>query len=411
MRAVSDPQHGGTSSGDLMQTRRLRLGDVVDDYCPRERRLSNHVVVAMVGDAIKQTRCTTCDFEHPYKDAKMPARRKKKDSTAALYQQVLEGMTDRPPAVGVGVVAAEAPAIEPVVPEPTRPKPRMRGAVRTNGVARGSKAGRSVDEPAIAPPPPAPPASVSAPLPTTPTTRKKTKTAAAAAAAAAAATPAPAPPAPAMTKPVVPAVAHAPAIAHAPAPAPAAVSSPVPAPAPALVHTAVPASTTAQPRLAMPVRHAHAAAAAAASAAAPAPSAPPVSAQPASVPLGNASTDADEETGAPAPGNENEPLHRRTLIRATLPRPAGEVPTRQAPTFTMREAARAPKFRRPFARPARPQGGPGGGNLGNHGNQMGQMIGRPGGGPPRKKNAAPQHRSGQGQGNPQKGRPGNKRFK
>src|SRR5215469_4858911 len=104
---------GGTSSGDLMQTRRLRLGDVVDDYCPRERRLSNHVIAAMVDDAIKQTRCTTCDFEHPYKDGKLPARRKKKDATAALYQEVLDGMTDKPPiAPSAPIAVDEAPTVE-----------------------------------------------------------------------------------------------------------------------------------------------------------------------------------------------------------------------------------------------------------------------------------------------------------
>src|SRR5215475_3080212 len=95
-----------------MQTRRLRLGDVVDDYCPRERRLSNHVVVAMVDDAIKQTRCTTCDFEHPYKDGKLPTRRKKKDATAELYQQVLEGMTEKPPSAPL-IVAEETPVETP----------------------------------------------------------------------------------------------------------------------------------------------------------------------------------------------------------------------------------------------------------------------------------------------------------
>ena len=31
-----------------MQQRQLRLGDVLDDYCPRERRVTNHVVVAMI---------------------------------------------------------------------------------------------------------------------------------------------------------------------------------------------------------------------------------------------------------------------------------------------------------------------------------------------------------------------------
>ncbi len=31
-----------------MEQRRLRLGDILDDYCPRERRLTNHAVVAMI---------------------------------------------------------------------------------------------------------------------------------------------------------------------------------------------------------------------------------------------------------------------------------------------------------------------------------------------------------------------------
>jgi hypothetical protein len=63
-----------------MEQRALRLGDTVDDYCPRERRITNHVVVAIVVDAIRQTRCTTCDAEHPYKEAKAP-RRRRKDGT------------------------------------------------------------------------------------------------------------------------------------------------------------------------------------------------------------------------------------------------------------------------------------------------------------------------------------------
>jgi hypothetical protein len=77
-----------------MEPRRHRLGDVVDDYCPRERRLSNHVIVALVDDIIKQTRCTTCEFEHPYKEARVPVRRAKKDGTGALYKQVLDNVTE-----------------------------------------------------------------------------------------------------------------------------------------------------------------------------------------------------------------------------------------------------------------------------------------------------------------------------
>src|SRR4051795_3815246 len=76
-----------------MEQRRLRLGDILDDYCPRERRVTNHAVVAMVEEDVKQTRCTTCDAEHVYKGGKAP-RRKKVEGTGKLYKQVLAGLTD-----------------------------------------------------------------------------------------------------------------------------------------------------------------------------------------------------------------------------------------------------------------------------------------------------------------------------
>jgi hypothetical protein len=64
-----------------MQQRRVRLGDILDDYCPRERRITNHAVVAMIDDTVKQTRCTTCDADHEYRGAKMPAPRRRKPGT------------------------------------------------------------------------------------------------------------------------------------------------------------------------------------------------------------------------------------------------------------------------------------------------------------------------------------------
>src|SRR5262252_516124 len=76
-----------------MDQRRLRLGDRLDDYCTRERRVTNHAVVAMIEEDVKQTRCTTCDAEHVYKGGKAP-RRKKSESTGALYKEVLAGITD-----------------------------------------------------------------------------------------------------------------------------------------------------------------------------------------------------------------------------------------------------------------------------------------------------------------------------
>jgi hypothetical protein len=82
-----------------MQQRRLRPGDVLDDYCPRERRVTDHAIVAMIDDTIQQTRCVVCDAEHEYKQAKIPPQRKKK--APALFTQVLEGLKApaRPPHV------------------------------------------------------------------------------------------------------------------------------------------------------------------------------------------------------------------------------------------------------------------------------------------------------------------------
>jgi hypothetical protein len=61
-----------------MQQRRVRLGDILDDYCPRERRITNHAVVAMIEETVRLTRCTTCDAEHDYKEAKVPLQRRRK---------------------------------------------------------------------------------------------------------------------------------------------------------------------------------------------------------------------------------------------------------------------------------------------------------------------------------------------
>jgi hypothetical protein len=93
-----------------MQQRQLRLGDILDDYCPRERRVTNHAVVARVGEDVKQTRCTTCDAEHEYKHAKVPRQRRKNETPAALYSQVLANGPKRVAHEGAPNGDAAAPA-------------------------------------------------------------------------------------------------------------------------------------------------------------------------------------------------------------------------------------------------------------------------------------------------------------
>jgi hypothetical protein len=102
-----------------MEQRRLRLGDILDDYCPRERRVTNHAVVAMIEDDVKQTRCTTCDAEHAYKGGREP-RRKKKDSTSVLYREVLAGMTEGESSASSQTAGvAPSPAPPALVDDPT----------------------------------------------------------------------------------------------------------------------------------------------------------------------------------------------------------------------------------------------------------------------------------------------------
>jgi hypothetical protein len=67
-----------------MEQRPLRVGDNVDDYCPRERRITNHVIVALVGSAIRQTRCSACETEHVFKAGTQPKPRKKDEPAGVL---------------------------------------------------------------------------------------------------------------------------------------------------------------------------------------------------------------------------------------------------------------------------------------------------------------------------------------
>src|SRR6185503_15423728 len=102
-----------------MEQRRLRLGDILDDYCPRERRVTNHAVVAMIEEDVKQTRCTTCDAEHAYKGARVPKRRKK-ETPSALYNEVLAGMpeVDDAPVLAAAGSGAAVTAVPPAQGDP-----------------------------------------------------------------------------------------------------------------------------------------------------------------------------------------------------------------------------------------------------------------------------------------------------
>ena len=105
-----------------------RLGDTIDDYCPRCRLLLNHAVASLVDNKVVKVVCQTCHSEHPYRNAELPPK-KKPGSRAALFEQVLVKTSSTP--------KAEIPAAveEPDQVEPEQPK-RKRVATPARYITR-----------------------------------------------------------------------------------------------------------------------------------------------------------------------------------------------------------------------------------------------------------------------------------
>jgi hypothetical protein len=53
-----------------------RLGDVIDDFCVKCRRLTNHSIVSLVGNEAAKVRCRTCYHDHDYRHEQAPPSKK-----------------------------------------------------------------------------------------------------------------------------------------------------------------------------------------------------------------------------------------------------------------------------------------------------------------------------------------------
>jgi hypothetical protein len=69
----------------------LRLGDDIDDYCVRCKRLTNHSIVSMLNTEPAKMRCRSCYNEHDYRRAEGPPP-KKDLRKSALFKEVLSGV-------------------------------------------------------------------------------------------------------------------------------------------------------------------------------------------------------------------------------------------------------------------------------------------------------------------------------
>src|SRR5580693_7998434 len=85
----------------------LRLGDIIDDYCIKCRRLTNHSIVSLMNSSAAKVRCRTCYSDHDYRNEQAPPTKKELARQKELYNAVL-----------AGVAPAEAVAAGGDVPEP-----------------------------------------------------------------------------------------------------------------------------------------------------------------------------------------------------------------------------------------------------------------------------------------------------
>jgi len=68
---------------------RCRLGDDIDDFCVKCKRVMNHLVVSLLNDEAAKVRCRTCHNDHDFRHEQPPPPRV--DSRkASVIQQALE---------------------------------------------------------------------------------------------------------------------------------------------------------------------------------------------------------------------------------------------------------------------------------------------------------------------------------
>ena len=68
--------------------REPRLGDDIDDFCVRCKRITNHAVVSVLNAEPAKVRCRTCHSDHDYRHEQAPPP-KINTHKQALFNEVL----------------------------------------------------------------------------------------------------------------------------------------------------------------------------------------------------------------------------------------------------------------------------------------------------------------------------------
>jgi hypothetical protein len=76
----------------------LSAGDTIDSKCTRCRAVTNHTIVAMVGDRVARVECNTCGGVHNYREAKpaeKPAAKATRKTAAPRWSRKDPAAADR----------------------------------------------------------------------------------------------------------------------------------------------------------------------------------------------------------------------------------------------------------------------------------------------------------------------------
>jgi len=97
--------------------REPRLGDIIDDFCVKCKRIMNHAVVSLLNGEPAKVRCRTCHNDHDYRHEQPPPP-KVDARKQALFNEVLAKVDPASAAAAVdGEAFLEDPADEIAVEE------------------------------------------------------------------------------------------------------------------------------------------------------------------------------------------------------------------------------------------------------------------------------------------------------
>jgi hypothetical protein len=104
----------------------LRLGDIIDDYCVKCRRMTNHAIVSIVEGQAAKVRCRSCYHDHTYLHEQIPPS-KKDLKKMELFNAVLAGAGGAPSQDGEDTAPDPSNSDEPSgTPEPKKSRGRAK---------------------------------------------------------------------------------------------------------------------------------------------------------------------------------------------------------------------------------------------------------------------------------------------